>query len=207
MRRRAKQTIDAEVLASWRGRFALLGERLAQNPTSELAWFWRVQWDILNYLLHRYGGDEKQAGPGSTGQGSFVGLASAENPVLLENRPSGAFAAYTGEGKMPRASGQIRPILEKIVQGNQERHELLRRLREEMAEAKRLQRQQNREWTEWVKEYLREYDLLDAKAQPASEQLSDDEIVDILSKMIAMEEPGDEDGKTDLPPIDNDPNP
>lgn len=191
MRRRTKQSIDAEVLSLWRARFALLGEKLAQNSSSEYAWFWRVQWDILNYLLHRYGGDTKQTEPGLAAASTVAALATAENPTMLRSQPSGSFAAYAGFGKMPRASGQIRPILQKIVEGNQERYELLEQLRKEMVKAQALFRLKNLEWVEWAKEYLAAYELLGQRSEPLPEQLTDEEIVDILCEMMEMDAQGE----------------
>jgi hypothetical protein len=195
MRRRVQKTIDAEVLALWRARFAMLGEKLAQSPSSESAWFWRIQWDILNYLLHRYGGDKKQAEPGIVTASAVGAVAAAENSAVLENTPSGAFTAYAGLGKMPRASGQIRPILEKIVQGNQERYELLSRLRKEMLEAARSLSNQVQEWPDWAKAYLSELEFLKEAEKAEKQQLTDDEIVEMLSKMMEMEERGE------IPPV------
>jgi hypothetical protein len=186
MRRRVKKDVDAEVLAIWRARFALVGEKLAANPSSESAWFWRVQWDILNYLLHRYGGDEKQSQP-ALAQAVIGTAVAAPNPTVFENQPSGAFAAYAGLGKMPRASGQMRPILGKIVQKNRERYELLNRLRDEMLEATRRLSDQTREWPKWAKDYLAKYSFLEETAIEPPE-LTDDEIVEMLSKMIDMDE-------------------
>ena len=192
MRQRIKQAVDAEVLVFWRAQFALVGEKLAQNPLSESAWFWRVQWDILNYLLHRYGGDEKRAAMPSSEQIAFARVAGGTGPAKLELKPSGSFASFAGMGKQPRASGNLRPFLENIVRANQERHKTLQRLREEMAQARQEQRKLNREWTEWVKEFYAIYGLLEGEfeaPEPASDELSDDEIVEMLSKMLEIDDP------------------
>jgi hypothetical protein len=203
MSKRIKQPVNAEVIAFWRTRLAALGEKLAKNRGAADAWFWRVQSDILNYLLHRYGGEAKTALP-SSGQGAAMEPVGTANPVPLEFQPSGSFGSAAGAGKMPRASGAIRPVLESIAQGNEERYVVFKRAEEEMAEALLAQSEELREWMKSMVEHGIEHGLLEVveEAKIANEGMSEDEIVEMLSKIINMDEPPrDADGDENQPPV------
>jgi hypothetical protein len=139
-RRRRAPDVRAEVLDFWRGRFALLGEKLAKSPDAGEAWFWRIEWNILNYLLHRYGGDEKQQRRAAAAKSEEKEAADAsETPrhVALGVMPSGSFARMSGEGKKPRASREIGPLLGNISLRNLDRYNWLRQLQLEEFHRKR----------------------------------------------------------------------
>jgi hypothetical protein len=212
MRKRIIQTVNAEVIAFWRSRLAALGEKLAKNRDAADAWFWRVQSDILNYLLHRYGGEAKTASP-STGQGAAMGPVEPANPVPLEFQPSGSFGSAASKGRMPRASGAIRPALENIARGNEERYVMFKRTEEEMAEAMRIhskerqkwkQSTQVKEWRQWLEEERTKFRLLEEveEAKIANEGMSEDELFELLSQIVHAEEPPKEGGgHEDTPPV------
>ena len=202
MRKRIKQNVNAEVIAFWRSRLSALGEKLAKNRHAADAWFWRVQSDILNYLLHRYGGDPRTPAP-SPGPGAAIEPMAAK-PVPLEFQPSGSFGSAGGVGKMPRASGAIRPMLENIARGNAERYVVFKRAEEEMEAALRTQSENLREWMKTMMQHGIEHGLLEVveEAKIANEGMSEDEIVEMLSKIINMDEPpADGGGREETPPV------
>jgi hypothetical protein len=123
---------------------ASLERRVAENPGAGDAWFWRNRHAIIRYFLRRYAGDEFQvartggevAGGASSGGdspsgGSPSGGSEEVGPASLEFVASGSVAGLRGDGKAPRASGEIRPLLEKIAEVNRERYERHQKEREE----------------------------------------------------------------------------
>jgi hypothetical protein len=155
-----------------------------------------MQCEILNYLLHRYAGDAKQPLPEPALDIPFARLAAAQKSEPISSPPVASRAwpkppAGAAEGKLPRASVQLRAALHDIAQGNQDRHTDLHRHRELLAEEKLLQRQLNREAIEWMKAYAEIFGLYlgeeDESAPP--EQLTEDEIVEALAEIINMDQP------------------
>jgi hypothetical protein len=51
MKRRREKVVSAEVLAQWRGRLGMLRQRLVETPGAEDAWFWRIQFHLIWFLL------------------------------------------------------------------------------------------------------------------------------------------------------------
>jgi hypothetical protein len=197
MRQRAKEQITADLLIFWRARFAVLLDKLRAHPSSGDAWFWRMQCEILNYLLHRYAGDAKQPLPEPALDIPFARLVAAQKSEPISSPPVASRAwpkppDGAAEGKLPRASVQLRAALHDIAQGNQDRHTDIHRHRELLAEEKLLRRQQNREAIEWMKAYQEMFGLdLDQEDEnpPPPEQLTEDEIVDALADIINMDQP------------------
>jgi len=155
-----------------------------------------MQCEILNYLLHRDAGDAKQPLPEPALGIPFARLAAAQKSEPISSPPVASRAwpkppDGAAEGKLPRASIQLRTALEDIAQGNQDRHRDLHRHRQLLAEEKLVQRQLNREAIQWMKAYAEIFGLYveedDASAPP--EQLTEDEIVDVLSDIINMDQP------------------
>jgi hypothetical protein len=197
MKPRSVQVASGDVVAFWRDRFSYLCDKLTNGPDEEDAWFWRVQWDILNYLLHRYAGEELRSLPGEKRDIPFARVAQGKTFPGDEAQISGQGLRFRGSAKPPRDSVAIRSSLRNIVDGNRERHALLERLRAELRKEKTLQRELNREAIGWMKEYLRIYGMLPEDEKPmAPEQLSEDEIVDMLSELINMDRPPEESDKS-----------
>jgi hypothetical protein len=191
MDRRRKHPIDAELLASWQARLILLRRRLAESPQAADAWFWKIQTEIIDYLLDRYC-DKKTASQAV----ARVPIASPDlsrglNPTRAEVNPSGSFPQASDSGKMPRSSGKIAPILQNIAQANLPRHEQLQRLDAQAKEALRLEGQDLRARMARIVALLDEHDLRhdpDTVALPSPsfvvteiEQTLRDELLELLS--------------------------
>jgi hypothetical protein len=195
MRARTQQVVAGHVLVFWRDRFAYLREKLTRDPHDENSWFWRVQWDILNYLLHRYAGEELQMPPLGEVDAPFAQLAERGRQCEKQSELTGPALRYRGSAKPPRDSSAIRSFLTSIVDGNQERHTVLQHLRDELAKEKILQRSLNREVIGWMKEYRRIYGAYPEtpdETPSAPEQLTEDEIVEALSELINLDRPPEE---------------
>src|ERR1700760_3291406 len=112
MTRYLTQPVPPDVIIFWRGRFALLTDRLQSPSSAEHAWFWRVQWDILNYLLHRYAGEEFKTPPTpalAPIPAQPLGDSFSDSPEAPEEFFSER--TFTGPGKPPRARSLLRPLL------------------------------------------------------------------------------------------------
>jgi hypothetical protein len=198
-RRLLHQTAPAEILTFWQARFATLFRKLTQTPTAEDAWFWKVQCHIIHYLLHRYGDTEMRLPADSQQQIAPVESPPGSRPASLEVKPSNSFTAFLGTGKMPRASDQIGPVLHKIVQVNQERYELLKTIREEMAQALRIERAISRSAVEGYRLGQLTRNAIRSRVNDSREKLgmsepeimalTDNEIEQLLDKIIAMDSP------------------
>src|ERR1019366_813825 len=89
---------------------------------------------------HRYAGDEIQSPPNSIQQIKTVESPTIPGPAPMEVRPSDSYTASPSAGKVPRRSIQVRPVLQTITQINQERYDILQRLRHEITQAMRAER-------------------------------------------------------------------
>ena len=185
-RRRRTQTVSRELLESWRQRSDRLGEKLAESPGAREAWFWKIEWDILNYLLHRYGGDTKRVLPKS-GERTEAAKGLGMRHSALNFLPSGSFARRGEEGRMPRRSGDIGSTLRNIARENRERHEWLRQLYKEEAELRR------RECDEGLRETYRIVFEAFVKHVDAGAKMGDQsrkEIERMLAEILEWEEAG-----------------
>jgi hypothetical protein len=195
MKPRSGQVVKGDVIAFWRDRFSYLRDRLVSEPHGEDAWFWWVQWDILNYLLHRYTGEELQPPPGERKHVPFARVAEGTQFRLDEPEVASQSLRFRGSAKPPRNSSAIGPLLRNIVDGNRDRHSVLEHLRDELAKEKILQRELNQAAIGWMMEYRRIYGLSwepEGQEPPAREQLSEDQIVEMLSELIGMDRPPEE---------------
>jgi hypothetical protein len=189
------QPVSGDVVVFWRGRLSLLGEKLKQNPASESAWFWQVQWDILNHLLHRYAGDEMRESPVLVDAVPFARVASQKGDTRREAAPAVEVSRATAGKKSLRDPAVRRSMLAEITGENQDRYEQQRRLDYEIAEALRAEREKQRERA-WLMRAL--CDVLDAigVANQLSGQMSNEEMFRVLSKIIVMDEPPQKNQKT-----------
>ena len=190
MKRHRKQPIPAEVIVFWRTRYAALHQRLIETPGAQDAWFWQIQCEIFAYFLNRYSDGIQPIPPGQTPP---TELFKGSSPAPLEVKPSNSFNAPAGAGKLPRTFGKIRLMLANIIQVNQERYELHQRLRSEMMELMRIERQRIRDA---IRRDLPFADLYKPKPAPKPdiEVLSDDEAVNLLSEMLLTNSPPEEVG-------------
>jgi hypothetical protein len=132
MRRRRENVVSAEVLAQWRGRLGVLRQRLADSPGADDAWFWRIQFDLIWFLLERYDPEGlRKLGDGAAEVLPVEGVKVA-GPAMLGVTPVGALRKG-GAGKGPRVSKEIGPALARISDSNRERYEEARKVREELA--------------------------------------------------------------------------
>ncbi len=191
MKRKLKQPVRAEVLALWRARLLAVGRKLSADAAADDAWFWRIQFEILNYLLHRYAGDETKSLPISPEPIASAQAPETSKPAPLEVQPSGSFAVYSGAGKMPRVSREIRPLLENIVNGNRERHELLRQIRDELAEANRLQQARNHAIMLRCKTIYDQWHASLGEPGQMTPSLAENELYEALCTIVFVDSPAD----------------
>ena len=122
MRRRREPSVDAEVLAFWRARSLLLDGLLTQSPACDQSWFWRIQRDIVHYLLDRYAGRSPDPAPTPEELTRITDLFDGLTPANLEVRSAALLSVETGSGKSPRPVSDMRPVLAQIASGNRERY-------------------------------------------------------------------------------------
>ncbi len=173
-------------------RGVLIRQRLHDTPAAADAWFWKIQCDIIDFLLNRY--SETNVRPTANPAASIAAdLAKTLAPAPVESSRSDSFPDSADVSKMPRKSEKIAPLLQKISQANQDRYELAHRLEAEAKEALRLQIKESRAVTERVLQLIEKYDLRydpDAENRPPPDFIeTDEELPEEIRRVLALDSP------------------
>jgi len=188
MKRRRKQPVDPQVLASWRERSALLREQLRAAPAASDAWFWQLQCDIIDYLLKRYGEGRLASQHELAAISATLDFAKEPLARPIETSRSASITAHRDPGNWPRNSQKIRPVLDSISQGNADRHEQLRLVHEQRLEELRLESERRQiaiAELRRIRKYLQSLDDIEAATQEST--LTDTEAMDILTGKVPVQ--------------------
>ena len=175
VKRRREQAVEPQVLAQWRGRSGALQRRLADAPAAGEAWFWQIQWNIVNYLLERYAHEPAPATTEPGAESMDTQSDEALSHTALEVRSSDSFREASESGSAPRASERMRPVLQEIAEANRDRYAEHQRASMTDRELRRRELEAARQellQAGWIDEWRPL--IVDAQLEPG--MLSDDEI-------------------------------
>jgi hypothetical protein len=198
MRRRREKIVGAELLAQWRERLGVLRQRLVEAPGAEDAWFWRIQFHLIWFLLERYDPKGLRRLADGTAEVLPVEQVKLARPAVLEMTPVGLLRARAA-GKGPRVSKEIGPALARISDSNRDRYEKARKASEELAAAIARENEKSRAIiAERVARILAEQELAEMNTLIVTElppTMTDEQIREILLNAGIVLPEDEEEGK------------